>query len=199
MKIHRFITSFKETPPGLLISSSPSDQKVLKIKPGEVVIISEGNGIDFSAKLKIFGKDFVEFEVLEEIENQTEPKRKLFLFAAILKRESFEFIIQKGTEVGVEEFFPIITERTVKFDLKLDRLRKIAKEAAEQSERGRVPKVHPPLSFGDAIEKSKEIGLPLVLEKSGKFICDSTPELKGFESASVLTGPGRMDITKFKI
>lgn len=192
MKIHRFITSFKRENSTLKVVDLEvlhQIKKVLKIKPGEVVIISEGNGIDFSAKLKIFGKDFVEFEVLEEIENQTEPKRKLFLFAAILKRESFEFIIQKGTEVGVEEFFPIITERTVKFDLKLDRLRKIAKEAAEQSERGRVPKVHPPLSFGDAIEKSKEIGLPLVLEKSGKFICDSTPELKGFESASVLTGP----------
>ncbi|TSC82588.1 MAG: 16S rRNA (uracil1498-N3)-methyltransferase [Parcubacteria group bacterium Gr01-1014_20] len=192
MKTHRFITSFiKEGSTIKIVNLEIFHQlkKVLKIKPGESVILSEGNGTDFLSKLTIFGKDFVEFEVLEERDNQNEPRRKIFLFAAILKRENFEFIIQKGTETGVEEFFPIITERTVKFALKLDRLRKIAKEAAEQSERSRVPKVHPPLSFGDALEKSKEISTPLVLERGGKFLFESAPDLKGLESLSLLIGP----------
>ncbi len=192
MKIHRFINNFKKE--GSLIKITDPKifhqlKKVLKIKSGEVVILSEGNGIDFSTKLKTFGKDFVEFEILEERENQNEPKRKIFLFAAILKRENFEFIIQKGTEIGVEEFFPIITERTVKLDLNLERLRKIAKEASEQSGRGIVPLVNPPLSFADSLQKCRELGFAVILNQNGKEIERFKDSLKTNSVIGIIIGP----------
>lgn len=192
MKSHRFIVNFKKE--DQIIKVYDADvfrqlKKVLKIKIGEPVILSQGNGIDFLSKLKTFGDNFAEFEIVEERKNQNDPKRTIFLFAAILKRANFEFIIQKGTEVGVEEFFPVITERTVKFDLKLDRLRKIAKEATELSEWSRVPKVHPPLSFEDALQKAKEISTPLVLDRNGKSFLEINLQRKNLESVSILIGP----------
>ena len=73
------------------------------------------------------------------------------LYCAILKRENFELVVQKATEIGVREIVPLITQRTVKLDIKEERLRKIITEAAEQSGRGRVPMLRQAMSFADAL------------------------------------------------
>lgn len=79
-----------------------------------------------------------------------EPVRSVTLYCAVLKRENFEWVIQKCTELGVKRFVPIITARTVKTGLRMERLRVIAKEAAEQSGRGIIPTIDHPLEFDRA-------------------------------------------------
>ena len=87
-----------------------------------------------------------------------EPAADLVLFQSLLAREKFEWVLQKGTEVGVAQFVPVLTERSllrakVIEDHKLDRWRRIVTEAAEQSQRGRIPKISQVVTFGAAVEQ----------------------------------------------
>ena len=66
----------------------------------------------------------------------------LHLIFTPIKRDKTEYIIQKATELGVSEIFPIITERTIVRKLNYDRLYLIAKEASELSERISIPKIN---------------------------------------------------------
>jgi len=87
--------------------------------------------------------------------NQAESKVHATLYAAVLKKDLLELVMQKATECGVSEIVPLVTDRTVKKSVKLERLREIAKEAAEQSGRGKAPNIHEPLSVKAALAHAK--------------------------------------------
>lgn len=89
-----------------------------------------------------------------------EPQRSVTLYCSILKRENFVWVVQKCTEVGVKAIIPIIAERTVKTGINMDRLRMIAKEAAEQSGRGIIPHIFEPMDFTAALLKAKNESIP---------------------------------------
>ncbi len=77
-----------------------------------------------------------------------EPRVHITLYQAVLKGERFAWALQKGTEVGVAAFVPVITERSIIDDLqvveaKRERWQRIIQEAAEQCGRGRVPQLLP--------------------------------------------------------
>jgi 16S rRNA (uracil1498-N3)-methyltransferase len=76
------------------------------------------------------------------------------LYCAILKRENFELALQKAVEVGVTRIVPVRSHRTVKFNIKRERMAAIIKEAAEQSGRGIIPVLDEPKSFPDAVGDS---------------------------------------------
>jgi 16S rRNA (uracil1498-N3)-methyltransferase len=93
-----------------------------------------------------------------------EPSHRLTVVQALLKGDALESVVQHGTELGVASFRLVVTERCVARELsprRLDRLRTIAREAAEQSERGRVPDVHRPIPLYEAFER----GSVLLLER----------------------------------
>ena len=84
------------------------------------------------------------------------------------KKENFELVVQKAVEIGVKEIIPIITKRTVKLNLKYDRLEKIIKEAAEQSGRGILPILRKAMDFKKAIEEAEQNNINLFFDISGK-------------------------------
>lgn len=157
MRIHRFIGNFK-----LKIGSLKLGDKellnqlrdVLKLKSGEKIVLCDGDMNEGTAEIKGHGKDTVGIEILDVGKNQNEPDKDVVLYCAILKKENFEFVVQKTTEVGVKEIIPVISERTVKLNIRQDRLEKIIKEAAEQSGRGIVPVLREPVNFKDAINRT---------------------------------------------
>lgn len=154
MKIHRFITDIvlKE---GRVTIDDPNLAsqigRVLRLAVGDVVILGDGTGKEGCGQIARLGKNIVEVDVQEISENTNEPTHETVLYVAILRRENFETVVQKATEVGVTEIIPLITARTVKQGFKQDRLEKIIREAAEQSGRGVVPLVHEPLTFQEAL------------------------------------------------
>lgn len=112
------------------------------------------------------------------------PKTYVYLFWSLLKKENNEYIIQKCTEIGVSNFVPIISERTIKKDFNLPRAQKIAIEASEQCGRGNIPAVREPLHLQKALD-----------EYSGKlemFVChqggNSKVDLTG-NKAGIIIGP----------
>jgi 16S rRNA (uracil1498-N3)-methyltransferase len=75
----------------------------------------------------------------------------LWLMFALLKRDATDLVVQKATELGVSALLPVLTERTSAGRVNLDRLRAIAIEAAEQSERLTVPAVRPAMQLRDSL------------------------------------------------
>ncbi len=101
-------------------------------------------------------------------------RTKLTLYVALLRAERFEWILQKGTEIGVSAFVPLICERSTVADAdelserKQERWRRIVREAAEQSRRGKLPRLAPPLFFPAACDQAARRGQALLLwEGSG--------------------------------
>jgi 16S rRNA (uracil1498-N3)-methyltransferase len=80
-----------------------------------------------------------------------------------VKKDTFEWITEKATELGVTDVVPVIAERSEKKNLNEERLKKISVEASEQSGRGDVPIVHPIISLEEAMEKVKQDGMQTVV------------------------------------
>src|SRR3989338_4709924 len=123
---------------------------VLKLRPEEHVVMCDGEGNE--TEMTVSGT------VIETRQVDAEPKRHIILYAALLKRENFEAVVQKATELGAKEIVPLITERTVKLGFKRERLEAIVREAAELSGRGVIPIIHEPMKFEDAMRESLSKG-----------------------------------------
>jgi 16S rRNA (uracil1498-N3)-methyltransferase len=126
--------------------------KVLRLREGDHVLLLDGKGKEAEATLREISPMRARFSLHSVHEASAEPKKNVMLYCSILKRENFEWVIQKATEVGVREIIPILSSRTVKMGLKIERLGAIAKEAAEQSGRGIIPRIHPPQDFSEALK-----------------------------------------------
>ncbi|OGN00422.1 MAG: hypothetical protein A3B91_04220 [Candidatus Yanofskybacteria bacterium RIFCSPHIGHO2_02_FULL_41_29] len=170
MKLRRFIRDFKLSTDKINLSDQGvinQIKNVFRLKVGDLIILADGNFNEVKARIINFGKNGMEIEVTERYQNQNEPLNHIILYCAVLKKENFELVVQKSTEVGVKEIVPIITERTVKLNLRKDRLEKIVKEASEQSGRGIVPILGDPVSFDKAVVGSKNNDLNLIFDLSG--------------------------------
>jgi len=171
MKIHRFIGNFDFSKPTIVFRDGEllnQIKNVLRLSIYEQVILSSGDGQEVSATIESLNKDEVSFKIIEKKENLAESDNFVTLYCSILKRENFELIVQKATECGVKMIVPIISDRTIKTGLKIDRLEKIIKEASEQSGRGILPKLSETVSFSEALSLSKNNDINLFFDISGE-------------------------------
>jgi len=159
MRLNRFIGDYDVFAPELdIMDESVVHQlsKVLRLQPGQKIIICDGKGREALASILSIDKKMVSVTLERVTELQNEPEREIVLYCSIIKKELFDLVAQKATEVGVRQIIPLISKRTVKQDLKIDRIRQIVKEAAEQSGRGVLPLVHEPMKWQTAMDHSKE-------------------------------------------
>jgi 16S rRNA (uracil1498-N3)-methyltransferase len=129
-------------------------QRVLRLPIGEKVLLLDGTGLEYQAVITGFAKSSVSFQILEKDLAQGEPTINLTLYQALLKGEKFDFVLQKNTEIGISRIVPVLMERCVSDSAspaKLERWRKIVREAAEQSRRGILPSLSEVLSLKQAI------------------------------------------------
>ena len=190
MRLHRFIGQFDCTGDHIEIADPGIVNqivRVLRLGVGDRLIISDGAGMECVCEIAERHKDRLVVSIIERRTNATEPAVASVLYCAILKRENFELVVQKATEIGITEIVPLITERTVKLDIKEDRLQKIIMEAAEQSGRGRLPLLHAPMQFADALADTKRNAITLFFDLSDTAI-DSV-NLHEAQSRGVFIGP----------
>ncbi|MFA5934753.1 MAG: RsmE family RNA methyltransferase [Candidatus Paceibacterota bacterium] len=159
--------------------------KVFRLKASDRVIVFNGNGMEYEGYFKILAKK--EAVLIFDKENLVKniPKVELHVFQSIIKKDNFELIAQKCTEIGVSAFHPIISERSEKKDLNIERLNKIVTEASEQSGRGSVPEVFIPLKLEDSIKDFS--GDLFTLDFDGKSF--SSIKTKEGEKIGLLLGP----------
>jgi 16S rRNA (uracil1498-N3)-methyltransferase len=114
-------------------------KNVFRFIKGDRIILFDNSGYDFLFSIDGFNNDSVSLSLIEKRENIVIPTRETFLFASLVKKDNFEWIAQKATELGVSHIIPIASDRSEKKDLNMDRINKIIVEAAEQSGRGTLP------------------------------------------------------------
>ena len=178
-KTHRFISDFNIRVGEYVITDQELIHQtwdVLKLRSGERIVLCDGNLNEGTATIIERNNSGIVTEIDEVSRNLNEPSREVVLYCAILKSENFELACQKSTEVGVSEIVPVITERTVKLNLRYDRLQKIIKEAAEQSGRGRVPTLKEALVLSDAFNDSKHHPRRLCFDISGVAITEMSED-----------------------
>lgn len=169
MRLHRFIGPFDCSQPRIEISDPDIVNqilRVLRLGVGDQLVLADGKTNECIGEIVDRQKDELVVSVIERYVNTNEPTVSCILYCAILKRENFELVVQKATEIGVREIVPVVSQRTVKLDIKAERLQKIVKEAAEQSGRGRLPIVHSAMPFGDALNHAKHNNINIFFDFS---------------------------------
>ncbi len=136
--------------------------KVLRCKLGEKLEICDKNNNEYICEIMNIDKSIVNLEILEKVDINRESELKVRLYQGLPKAPKMEMILQKLTEVGVEEIILVQTKRSVvkvddkKEDKKFERWERIIYEAAKQSKRGKIPKLRGVLSFKEALEDMKK-------------------------------------------
>ena len=142
---------------------------VLRLRAGEQVLLLDNSGWQYIVALDSIERDRISGTVERKQLAGGEPRTKLTLYVALLRAERFEWVLQKGTELGVSAFVPLICERSTVADAdelgerKLERWHRIVREAAEQSRRGKLPRLAPPLFFPAACDQAVRRGQALLL------------------------------------
>lgn len=145
-------------------------RQVLRMGVGDrVVALLDGAGWEVEAELVQVDKKGITAVPLQKRLVTSEPTVPLTLYASLLKRDNYEWVLQKGTEIGVSRFVPLISERTIaQPPKKLERWQRIITEAAEQSGRGCIPQILPPQKLADVLAgwQPTQLGLmPSVVAK----------------------------------
>lgn len=141
----------------------------LRLKIGEQVTLSAGQGIDYLVELQEFKADEVVCRLLEKVSSSAEPKVQVTLFQGLPKSDKLDLIVQKCTELGIHTITPVEMSRTIvklddkKADKRVERWQKIAEEAAKQSGRGKIPVVGNLLGWKELLNLLKKEHFDLVL------------------------------------
>ncbi|MFZ7130726.1 MAG: 16S rRNA (uracil(1498)-N(3))-methyltransferase [Eubacteriales bacterium] len=170
--------------------------KSLRMKKGEKIQVSNGQCQEYLGEITSLSKSEVRVSILQSFCNVSESKMNITLYQGVTKGSKMDLIIQKGVELGVKRFVPVITERTIididnKSMKKVERWQKIAIEAAKQSKRGMIPSVNNILYLKDLQSEFKKNELNIIAyeeEKkvSLKKLLDNTPFIK---NTGLLIGP----------
>ena len=137
--------------------------RVLRLKRGDRVLLSEGGAREYEVQLTGVSPYAITGVVLAEREAQAEPEVSLVLYQSLIRANRFDLVLEKGAEIGVARFVPMITARSlVQGDgepaaARGERWRRIVIEAAEQSGRGRPPRVDAPLPFEEAVRQARGV------------------------------------------
>ncbi len=136
---------------------------VLRMHPGDQAIVLDNSGWEIEVQLVSVDRSTIRAQVLHRRLAGGEPRTKISLYQGALRSNRFEFVLQKGTELGVVQFLPMIAERCVVSDLdsvekKRRRWEWIIQEAAEQCRRGRQPALDSAVLFPQACEQARRSG-----------------------------------------
>lgn len=189
MKQHRFYV-LDELKPGKLIIQDPDlchqMNKVLRFKPGQSLVLFNQEGLEAEAVIDYLSSDKIEVGLHSLCKPEYEPKLDTFLYCAVLKKENFALVVQKATEIGIKNIVPLITERTVKQKINLDRLKSIAREASEQSGRTSLPVIHPIMDWPTALAHASSHAVNYFFQ-TGYFSSAEAPSKA--KSAGIFIGP----------
>jgi 16S rRNA (uracil1498-N3)-methyltransferase len=162
---------------------------VLRVKKGELITVFDGLGYKYDCRILQINKTNFIAEKLSKAPYSVESPLSITLAQGIAKGDKMDFIVQKATELGVNKIIPLITERSqVRHTAKIERWRKIALSAAEQSCRGKVPEINEPVSL-EYFLKGRHIGIIFYEEETGKYLKQILKEFKDSKEITILIGP----------
>ena len=173
-------------------------KNVLRMKLHEKAEISDGESRTYLCEVEAYEEDAAVLHILEEMEADTEPASKLYLFQGLPKSDKMELIVQKAVELGVYQVIPVAMKRSVvrlddkKAAKKADRWNSIAERAAKQAGRSRIPEVTMPLSYKEALKMAEELDvtlLPYELAGGMEVTREVIRQIKSGQSVGIFIGP----------
>ena len=175
-----------------LIGENAQHAKVLRLKPGEEILVCDGQGMACLCALE----EGMTFRVIQRRPCENEAAVKVSVYMAFPKADKLEHVIQKATELGAWEIVAFPSARCVSrpdeksLKKKQERWQKIAASAAEQSGRGIIPQVVILSSFREALERGAQTDLPIMFyENEHATTLKMALEQTKFRSVSILSGP----------
>ncbi len=128
-------------------------RNVLRLKAGSEVILFDGFGVDYRCELASLDRKEAVCVIRESVKNDVIPSRQFFLFASLIRRDRFEWLLEKATELGVSQIRPVVADRSEVKKFNLDRAKDIVREAAEQSGRGSLPALYEPMELQNVFKE----------------------------------------------
>ena len=173
-------------------------KNVLRMKPGEEVWVSDGEGMDYFCSVEGYEEKEAVLRVVKKEVSQTELASRLILFQGLPKGDKMEWIVQKAVELGAYSVVPVSTRRCVvkldnkKAEKKVSRWQQIAESAAKQSKRMLIPEIHEVMTYKQALEFAKQLDVKLIpyeLAKGMKETREILSEIKPGQSVGIFIGP----------
>jgi 16S rRNA (uracil1498-N3)-methyltransferase len=171
---------------------------VLRLRSGDRVILVDGRGGEYEVALEDVSSPTVRATVLARREGLPEPKARVILYQSIIKGDRFDWVLEKGTEIGVSKFVPLLSRRGVVRPRpgrseRTERWRRIIIEAAEQCGRSRLPELAAAAHLDDALGSAEGLRL-LPWENEGETTLRQElrrflAEGEGMPAVSIFVGP----------
>ena len=168
--------------------------KVLRLKPGELVLLCDGDGHE--GICRVVSTENWHLRMEQRQDSQSEAAVRVSVYMALPKADKLEHVIQKATELGAYEIVTFPSARCVSrpdeksLNKKLERWQKIAASASEQSGRGRIPKVIVLSSFPEALARAAQADKALMFYEHEEALTLKMALSSGaYSTVSLLTGP----------
>ena len=165
--------------------------RVLRVAPGQAIVLFNGDGSDYASELISAAKKDVSIRILSRLPARAESPLRITLVQALSRGERMDQTLQKSTELGTAAFQPVNTER-VEVRIRSDRLdkrmqhwRKVVISACEQSGRAIIPPVFEPQDLTDWL--GRESGAARIVLQPGAESALAQIELK--DKVELLIGP----------
>lgn len=161
--------------------------RVMRVKPGDPVVLCDNLTGEWAAKVAEAGKRHAMLEVVERLREREEVP-DFWLCAALLKKDRFDMVLEKATELGVARIQPVITRRCVADKLNIERARSIVTEAAEQCARTALPEIGEPVKLETLLREWPEDRALFFADELGGAPVTQAIALR-LPPAALLTGP----------
>ena len=170
--MHRFFINKKDVQDDIVKISGKDYKhiaKSLRLEVSDKIIACTGDGYDLVLELKEFSEDSVKAKIIKKEKNRNEANHNVTIAQAIPKNRNMELVVQKTTEIGVNEVIPLTTKRTIvklkgkKKKKRIARWQRIAEEASKQSQRGIIPQIKNILTLKQLKNIKDDYDLILVL------------------------------------
>ena len=169
--------------------------KVMRARVGDEIEVVSNEKV-FLCKVSQL-KPHIEIDVVKQIKENHELKNHVILIAALIKGEKMDFVLQKATELGVGEIVLLQTERTIvkikpaEKDLKLERYRRILKEAAEQCKRTKIPMLYRVIDMKQLGDVDAQVKMIAYEEESGatESFNSIIRSIKDKQKVAIVVGP----------
>lgn len=169
MKLHRFFISDEIVGDTYVIQEEAlvhQITRVLRLRKSDLLVLCTSDGIDHVAEIQTVEKKYVQV-VVRERHSAWVPQTPITLYCSLIRKELFELVLQKATEIGVTQIVPLTTERTERSVVAQSRANRILREASEQCGRGDIPKFCEEQSLGEVMSNHTTSEVLIMFDKDG--------------------------------
>jgi 16S rRNA (uracil1498-N3)-methyltransferase len=168
--------------------------RVLRKKRGDSVWVVDGEGTTYQVELLTISRESARGKIIQKRRRIGEPTSRITLAQAVLKRDKFDWIVEKATEIGVERIIPFTSEfaQTVAGTQKISRWRRVAVSAMKQSGRSVLPEISEPMSLSKVLARGSHCTYRLIAHRGTNSQSLSIKPVTGAKttsSALLVIGP----------